>query len=132
MKLKLSEVLAAVPAMAEFGRKELPARAAYRVAKIVRKMNAAARDHDEARRDAIKRLGEPITMEGGEPAFKLKPEHREAFEQEMKALLAEDVEMEGCAVIPWADVEKLTLAPVLLADLHQIIEAPKEDANGAA
>lgn len=126
MKVKMSALLAAMPAMAEFGKKDMPARAAYRVSKLVRKMNAAGKDFDKARMDAVKRHGEMKKLDSGEDGWKVKPENREAFEKEMEALTAEEVDLEGCAVVPWADVEKLSLPPVILADLAEFIEEPKE------
>lgn len=129
MKLKVQQVVDAMPAMAVFAQKELPAKAAYRVAKLVRKMTEEHRDYEKARSDAISKYGEKVQVKiqgVDQEGFKVKPEHNEAFGAEMQALLDAEVELEGCAVIAWADIEKLELAPAVLADLEPFIEAPKD------
>lgn len=129
MKVKLAEIVDAMPAMAVFARKELPAKAAYRVAKLVRKMTDEHRDFQAARTEAFKKYGEKTMLkdERGQEqeGYKLKPENMEACDQELRALLDEEVDLEGCTMIAFADIEKLELAPAVLADLEPFIEAPK-------
>lgn len=129
MKVKVQQIIDAIPALAVFAQKELPAKASYRVSKLVRKMAAENRDYEKARSDAISKYGEKVQVKVqgvDQEAVKVKPENQEAFTAEMQGLLDVDVELEGCALIAWADVEKLEIAPAVLADLEPFIEAPKD------
>ena len=122
MKVRLETIVDAMRAMAVFAQKELPAKAAYRVAKLVRKMTDEHRDFEKARFEAAKRLGD---KDEKSDTYKVKPENAEAFGAEMQALLDEEVDLEGCTMINFSDIEKLELAPAVLADLESFIEAPK-------
>ena len=122
MKIRLEVVVDAMPAMAVFSRKELPAKAAYRVAKLVRKMTDEHRDFEKARFEAAKKYGD---KDEKADTYKVRPENVEAFGAEMQALLDEEVDLEGCTMIAFSDIEKLELAPAVLADLEPFIEAPK-------
>lgn len=129
MKVKVEQIIDAIPALAVFAQKELPAKASYRVAKLVRKMTNEHRDYEKARSDAISKYGEKVQVKVqgvDQEGFKVKPENQEAFAAEMRALLDTEVELEGCATIAWADVENLAIAPAVLADLEPFIEAPKD------
>lgn len=127
MKVKLKELIRAMPAMGQFSQEKLPAKAAYRVAKLVRKMNGEMEDYEKARTGMVKKHGEQVPgPEGQAPGWRVKPENLEAFTREMESTLEEESELEGCIEIAWADIEGLTLSPAVLADLHLFIEAPKE------
>lgn len=121
MKLKLQQIVDAMPAISVFAQKELPAKAAYRVAKLVRKMTNEHRDYNQSREKLVKRLGEEVPEGKG---WRVKQENLEAFGKELEGLLEAEVELEGCAKIAWADVDGLSLSPAVLADLEAFIEAP--------
>lgn len=130
MKVQLQQILDAMPSVVQFAQKELPAKAAYRVAKLVKKLQSEARDLQEQRTKLIEKYGEKVKRPGPggkEQEFtEVTPENIETFTDEMKALLAEEVELEGVAPVKFADIEKLNLSPAVLADLDFMIEAPEE------
>lgn len=129
IKVRLETIVDAMPALAVFAQKELPAKAAYRVAKLVRKMTAESSDYQKARLEAFKQYGEKTMLkdERGQEqeGYRVKPENQAACDAQLRALLDEEVDLEGCAMIQFADIEKLELAPAVLADLDPFIEAPK-------
>lgn len=124
MKVKLGQIVDAMPAIAEFAKERLPAKAAYRAAKLIRKMNSAHRDFFVARDTIVRRFGEPV--EGKPNQYNITGEKRDEAEAEIQKLLQEEVELEGCAPIAWADVDGLRLAPGVLTDLDPFIEAPAD------
>lgn len=124
MKVTLQQIVDAMPAMAKFSQERLPAKAAYRVAKLARKMNAEYQEFEKARRDTIKRHGQPV--EGKPDQIRVPPEAAEAANAEIQGLLREEVDLEGCIPVAWADVEHLSLEPAVLADLEAFVEAPKD------
>jgi hypothetical protein len=129
VKVKLQQIVDAMPALATFAQKELPAKAAYRVSKLCRKMNSAHRDFMQAREGVLKKHGKPV--EGKPDQLRLEAEDSKAANEELRLLLEEDVELEGCVPVAWADIDKLQLAPAVLADLEPFIEAPPADAPKA-
>ena len=130
MKVKMQLIVDAMPALVVFSQKELPAKAAYRVAKLVRKMTAEHGDYAKARMEAFKTHGEATKLkdERGQEqdGFKVKPGKEEALEQDLRGLLEEEVDLDGCAMISFKDIEKLSFAPAVLADLEAFIEAPAD------
>lgn len=126
MKVKLEQIVDAMPAMARFAQKELPAKAAYRCAKMLRKLNSEFDAYSDAKNALIKKHGAPVKDEPGK--FELNAEQSAIANVQLRALLDEDVELEGCVPVAWADIAHLQLAPAVLTDLEAFIEAPPEDA----
>lgn len=124
MKVKVREIVDAMAAMAAFAQKELPAKAAYRVAKLVRKMNAEFQHVTEAKNGVIRKYGKPVDGKAGQ--YQLDRDHSAEANKELEALLDAEVDLEGCMPVAWADVAGLQLAPAVLADLEVFIEAPPE------
>ena len=126
MKVTLNQVLSAMPALSQFAQKEMPAKAAYRISKLVKKLTSESRDLQEQRNRLIEKYGHKVD-EGGQEVTKVKPENIEDFTAEMKELLAVEVELEGVAQIKFADIENLKFSPAVLVDLDFMIEAPAEE-----
>jgi len=122
LKVKLREVIDAIPAMGQFAQKELPAKAAYRVSKLVRKMMNENRDFQKARGDVVKKHGAAVP--GKPDEYRIEPEKQAVARAELDALLDMEVELEGCVKVAWADIENLSLPPAVLTDLEAFIEAP--------
>ena len=126
MKVTLQQVLDAMPAVSQFAQKELPAKAAYRISKLVKKLNSEARDLQEQRNRLIEKYGHKV-LKGEQWVMEVRPENIGAFMAELKTLLSEEVELEGVASIKFADIEHLNLSPAVLSDLDFMIEAPAEE-----
>ena len=134
MRVKMQEIIDAMPALSIFANKELSAKAAYRIGKLVKKLNSEHRAFIEARNKAIQKHGHKITkpIRGVEQeVIEVAPENAEAFTAEMNDLLNAEVELEGVVKVAFADIEKLDIAPAVLSDLDFIIEAPIEDKKAA-
>lgn len=119
------QVIDAIPALNQFAQKELPAKAAYRVSKMVKKLNSESRDIQEQRNKLIVKHGE-VFLENGQESTRVKPESMEAFLAEVKDLLSVEVNLEGLAKIAFQDIESLKLSPAVLSDLDAFIDAPVE------
>lgn len=129
MKVKLQQVIDAMPAVSVFAQKELPAKAAYRVAKLVKKLVSEQREFEAARNKAVLKYGQKVkrAFNGVErEVTEVKPENIAAFNEEIKALLDSEVELTGVAMISFEDIEHLSLSPAVLSDLESFIESPME------
>lgn len=130
MRVQLSKVIDAMPAISQFAQKELPAKAAYRVSKLVRKITDESRELQEQRNKAIVKHGHKVKRPGPDgkeqEVTEVRPESVEAFNTEMRALLESEIELEGVAKIKFSDLEGLHLSPAVLADLEPFLEAPVE------
>ena len=129
MRVKMHEIIDAMPALSVFAQKELPAKAAYRISKLVKKLHSEQREFSDARNKAIQKYGHKVkkSIRGVEQEVtEVSPENAEAFTAEVNALLASDVELDGVAKVSFADIEKLDIAPAVLSDLSFIIEEPTE------
>jgi hypothetical protein len=127
--VKLQTIIDAQPAVSQFAQKDNSARAAYWAARWVKKLQSEARHVQEARTKMIEKYGAKVKrkVNGTEQEFtEVKPENIEAYTVEMKALLDEEVELEGLHPIKFKDIEKLNISPAILADLDFMIEAPVE------
>jgi hypothetical protein len=125
VKVKLSQIIDAMPAVSKLAQKEMPAKAAYRISKIVRKMVSEMKAFNEARDKAIKKHGEQDTVQvKGEDrrVWKVKPENADAFNAEIEALMGSEVELTGVAKIAFSDLDGLQIAPGILTDLDFVID----------
>lgn len=122
LKVTLRAVVEALPAMVQFAKKEMPAKAAYRASKLVRHMLNKNRKFLEERDALVRSMGKPV--EGKPDEYIIPPENNAAAQQELDAMLDAEIELEGCAKVAWADLENMTLPPAVLADLEAFIEAP--------
>lgn len=75
----------------------VPAKTAYRLAKLLRQAESAKRDFHSARDAAVKRHGQEQAEKG---RYNIPDENRPAFEAEINALLAEPVELSPCRIDP--------------------------------
>jgi len=134
--VKMSVIIDAQPAISVFAQRELPAKAAYRISKLVKKLSSEYREFEGARNKAILKYGVKMMkklpgQEVEREVTEVTPENVAAFNAEIQALLDSEVELEGCARIAFSDIEHLALSPAVLSDLDFIIEAPVEDKKAA-
>jgi len=132
----MSVIIDAQPAISVFAQRELPAKAAYRISKLVKKLSSEYREFEGARNKAILKYGVKMMkklpgQEVEREVTEVTPENVAAFNAEIQALLDSEVELEGCARIAFSDIEHLALSPAVLSDLDFIIEAPVEDKKAA-
>ena len=136
LAVKLSQIIDAMPAVSVFAQKELSAKAAYRISKLVKKLMSERREFEDARNKAVVKYGHKTMrklpgQEVEREVTEVRPENVAAFNAEIQALLDSEVELEGVARIAFADIEHLALSPAVLSDLEPFIEAPVEDKKAA-
>jgi hypothetical protein len=134
--VKLQTIIDAMPAIGLFAQKELPAKAAYRIAKLVRKLTSEYREFEAARNKAVLKYGTKVMkklpgQKEEREVTEVTPENIEAFNAEIKALLESEVELTGVAKIAFEDLAHLELSPAVLSDLDFIIDEPVEDKKAA-
>lgn len=125
MKVTNQMLSNAAPAFQEISQLRLPAKAAYRIAKALRKINTAATTYDETRRKLLlehverNEKGDPIVMNGN--AVVKDPL---GFEKIIKDLLAEENEID-IMPISLNDLGDQVVSTGALADLDWFIVEEK-------
>ena len=90
MKVSIQKILEGQQIIASLLDKKLPAATAFRLGRLVSKVDSELKLFDEQRMKIVQELGEELAEEPGK--FKIKEENVEKFNEETKALL--DVEIE--------------------------------------
>ena len=125
MKATLRQIVEANAAMSILGKRDWPsAKGSYWVSKLVRKLAEEYVHFELARNIAVKKYGEPVA---GKPDSFLVPAYRiDEYNKEIEAMLAEEITLDDCVQIAWADIEAMrpVPAPAVLADLGCFVEAP--------
>jgi len=119
MQFTLNELVHSLPALATLAEKEMPAKTAYRVGKLLRKMKSEVDEYNKARNALLLKMGTPLENPPG--TFSIPPENRQSFRDEEDALLNESVELNGVALIALSSISHLEIAPSTLADLQPFI-----------
>lgn len=102
MKLKLNDLVASQEALEHLVAEKVPASLAFKISRIVQKVNVELRGYFKARRTLLHRLGTPTA----DKQYRVIPEQQPEFINEMIALL--DIEIE------------LSFMPILEADLPDL------------
>ena len=117
MKLTIEKLLGMKQALDIFGKIRLPVKVAYRTAKNLRLIMQELQDFDKAKLAAAQEFG---TTEDG-MNYKFEPEENgKKFNEAMKALIAQEVELE-LMVSTLEELGDIKVESVVLADLELLI-----------
>ncbi len=112
MKVKLGEIVNAVPALNKAAEQALPVRTSYQLARLVRKISKEVGTYDAERIKLCKRFGK---LDEEKQAYNIPPESLRGFEREMNELLAQEVEI-SADPISVTDELRLSAAEVMTVE----------------
>ena len=125
ISVKLEELVNATEGLKGLSQKELKARCAYAVGKILKSADAEIQSFNETRMELIKKYGEKDengelkTEENGN--VRIPPEQMEAFSRELRELLDTTVEI-SANKIKMDDIGDVKFTPAEMAQLENFIE----------
>lgn len=124
MNLTLEDLATAEAPLQRLVEREVSARVAFHLARIVRQVNPELRDYGTARMALLKRVG---TLSEDGTGYNIEPQHQAEFTAEIRALLDTEIELN---VVPIAegDLPDLTAADAMA--LWWLVEEPGDPANG--
>ena len=117
--MKISELVAAAQALAALNQCQMPAKTAYRVARIIAKATAELRVYDASRMQFFGQLG---TLDQELNLWSIKPENIEQFNKEMAGLMEEEVEFSDLPKIALEALEKVQITPAHISALAPFLE----------
>ncbi len=124
MKVKVSELFAAQPALQELVGKEMGARFAFRLARVVRQVNLELESAAKIRRGLIDRLfGPPDKKSGGRTLLE---KHKEEWEKELGELMSTEIGF-SFARIAVGDLPDLTLGTAMA--LEWLVDTSGEEGD---
>lgn len=129
ISVKLEELVNATEGLKGLSQKELKARCAYVVGKILKSADAEIQSFNETRMELIKKYGEKDengelkTEENGN--VRIPPEQMEAFSRELRELLDTTVEI-SANKIKMDDIGDVKFTPAEMAQLESFIELDEE------
>ena len=100
-KLMLGEVGPRVQGLQNLFRRELPARAAFRLGKIMKPLSEEAKAYEEARMDLVKKYsdkdkqGNPATKDG---VYQFSPKNKAVFDKEHAELFETEITVEAAPI----------------------------------
>tara|TARA_Y100001963_G_scaffold160166_1_gene268533 strand:+ start:3964 stop:4380 length:417 start_codon:yes stop_codon:yes gene_type:complete len=92
MKVKLGQIYAANPILGKLVEQQLPIRVAYRLTRLITKLNDEYDALDTSRIKLLEEYGTPV--DGVEGQFQFTPENQVSFQEEFNNLLSEDVDLD--------------------------------------
>lgn len=120
MKMTVQEVMNAYGALRNLGALKMPAKAAYRVARLMAKLRPEAATVEERRTAIIRELGAADDANGG---FRIDGAEKVAdFHKRMSEILAEEIDLPGVEPIPFDQFGEMDLSPQDIADMGSLIQ----------
>lgn len=129
INVKLEELVNATEGLKGLSQKQLKARCAYAVGKILKSADAEIQSFNETRMELIKKYGEKDdkgelkTEENGN--VRIPAEQMEAFSRELRELLDTNVEI-SANKIKMDDIGEVEFTPAEMAQLENFIEFDEE------
>lgn len=127
IEVKLLDIVNAAEAVGRIGQAKLPAKAAWRISRLISKMLAEHRDYMKVRTEHFKRHG--TTTDNGN-TYSVAPEKMVELDAELDAVLSETVKLDYDP-IPLSLFGNVELAPADMAAAEKFLvddtpEQPKE------
>ena len=129
INVKLEDLVNATEGLKGLSQKQLKARCAYAVGKILKSADAEIQSFNETRMELIKKYGEKAengelkTEENGN--VRIPAEQMEAFSRELRELLDTNVEI-SANKIKMDDIGEVEFTPAEMAQLENFIEFDEE------
>ena len=137
MKVKLGQIYAANPILGKLVEQQLPIRVAYRLTRLITKLNEEYDALDQSRIKLLEEYGTPV--DGVEGQFQFSPENQVTFQDEFNALLSEDVELDWQPISiddlgrqTNLSVKELSSIGFLFQELEDLYEEAEEPAEATA
>lgn len=124
MNLKLEDLVTAEAPLQRLVEREVSAKVAFHLARIVRRVNPELRDYGTARIALLKRVG---TLSEDETGYDIEPQHQAEFAGEMRALLDTEIELD---IVPVAEDDLPDLTAAAAMALWWLVEEPGDPTNG--
>ena len=125
IKVKIHQLKTAEETIKQLSSKQLPAKVAYQLAKLVVEVEKELIVVEQARVAAVQKYGETLTpaepsTEDQQPLIQVKQENLEAFAKEMQELFDSEVELTG-SPISIGDLEKVEITPIQVIALGPLV-----------
>ncbi len=122
MEINLAVIINSVEILKKLANQPVPAKAAFRIGKVIRAVNQEVEAFEETRHKLFRAYGEEKDGQ-----IKVKTEHQEEFFKELNDLLESHVEME----IPELFVDDLEKIDISAAEINAISFILTEERKGA-
>lgn len=130
IKLKISDLLNSTEVLQKLASKELKAKLAWQVSRMLKAAEKEMQDFNETRMNLIKKYGEKdskgelITDDNGN--CKILPTSTEAFSSELNELIGSEVEI-NANKIKIEDIESIDFTPAEMAQLEAFVDFGEEE-----
>jgi len=123
IKLKVHQLKTAESTLKMLASKQLPAKLAYQVAKIIRAADKELLAIEEARVSAVRKYGKEVQPNSPDeqPSLQVPPESIEAFTVEMQELFDSEIELNAYP-IKVGDFGNIELQPIQLLALESLLD----------
>ncbi len=137
MRVKLGQIYAANPILGKLVEQQLPIRVAYRLTRLITKLNEEYDALDSSRIKLLEEYGTPV--DGVEGQFQFTPENQVTFQDEFNNLLSEDVDLDWQPISiddlgrqTNLSVKELSSIGFLFQELEDLYEEAEEAAEATA
>ena len=137
MKVKLGQIFAANPILGKLVEQQLPIRVAYRLTRLITRLNEEYYALDSQRIKLLEEYGTPV--DGVEGQFQFTPENQAKFQEQFNELLSEDVELDWQPISiddlgrqTNLSVKELSSIGFLFQELEDLYEEAEEPAEATA
>lgn len=130
IKLKISDLLNSTEVLQKLASKELKAKLAWQVSRVLKAAEKEMQDFNEARMNLIKKYGEKdnngeiITDDNGN--CKILPTSTEVFSNELNELIGSEIEINANR-IKIEDIENINFTPAEMTQLETFIDFGEEE-----
>lgn len=120
MKTTIKSILNATDTLSRLAERTLPVRQSYRLAKLVKAVNAEMSVYHDERIKICKRYG---TLNEAERRYEFPDENREAAENDLQELISQEVELDVKPI----DISNLELSAQDIINIEPFIEVINDD-----